>query len=752
MITWLRKAAAVCLASSLILLSGCGGNEQEDKPEMTAASMGRYIEEEAEGANSVYKILDNRDGSYDLLNMDPDSYEQKIFNYKDGTLTPTKWDWVDQLDSFGELNLSAVTRDANGQIYVMAEDYTEYDHETAETVPEERVFRVLEGDQMEEVPLEWQPIHISTAEGLLISEKGDIIINKGMGGVFQYDAVTGKLKNAFTNEDWSDAAVKGDTLYLSDRDGTKVVAYSLETGEQTQELPLEGTGQNKVLLSVDSSGTLYSCSNTGVSKWVEETESWEQIIDGELNLMSLSSLNKLYFFAGPDGSFLVDYLARRETTIARYVYDENVPSRPLETLTISSLRDNQTVRAAIRLMRKKNPDVYVKYRVLMGEDSGVLREDAIKAINAELLSGKGDDLYLLDGLPIDSYLEKGVLLDISDLAAPLLEEGVGYQPIIQAYQRDGTLCAVPIRFAAPMMWGNTEFLSKVKTISDLAQWAEEHTEIPLINTLNWNQIISRFYPVCGPVWASKENGIDEEGLKTFLESVKRIADTGKAFEEEYEGITENDEDWNPPEEYVDSFSSEMLQLKEKECQIIVDNVISMAFFRADWYAMKEGGITGSFASLAGQLEKGFIPLSVVGINARGSHIERAKDMVSLLLSEEVQDQEFQDGLPIRKAMLEKRLLKDATSAYAYGGFGTTSRKTGESITMFLDGDKEDGWMNETERELSKEYFSSLTVPCFPDQTMLSLLKEEAAAYFEGSRSLDETVSAIAQRAQAYLYE
>ena len=59
---------------------------------------------------------------------------------------------------------------------------------------------------------------------------------------------------------------------------------------------------------------------------------------------------------------------------------------------------------------------------LSGED-GMTEADAIRTLNTEILAGNGPDLICLDGFNLESYLEKGVLADVShilDQADPLL--------------------------------------------------------------------------------------------------------------------------------------------------------------------------------------------------------------------------------------------------------------------------------------------------------------------------------------------
>ena len=45
------------------------------------------------------------------------------------------------------------------------------------------------------------------------------------------------------------------------------------------------------------------------------------------------------------------------------------------------------------------------------------------------MDGNGPDIILLDGLPVESYIEKGLLEDISDVINPLVEKWMQYLEI-----------------------------------------------------------------------------------------------------------------------------------------------------------------------------------------------------------------------------------------------------------------------------------------------------------------------------------
>lgn len=42
----------------------------------------------------------------------------------------------------------------------------------------------------------------------------------------------------------------------------------------------------------------------------------------------------------------------------------------------------------------------------MTDDNGVTLEDALKTLSTDILAGNGPDVLILDGMPVDSYVEK----------------------------------------------------------------------------------------------------------------------------------------------------------------------------------------------------------------------------------------------------------------------------------------------------------------------------------------------------------
>lgn len=73
-------------------------------------------------------------------------------------------------------------------------------------------------------------------------------------------------------------------------------------------------------------------------------------------------------------------------------------------------------------------------------------EDIIKNLNTRLLAGEAPDVLFLDGLPIRSLMEKGVLASLDGVVSM---DGY-YENILTAYSLDGRPYAYPSVFRVPV--------------------------------------------------------------------------------------------------------------------------------------------------------------------------------------------------------------------------------------------------------------------------------------------------------------
>ena len=104
--------------------------------------------------------------------------------------------------------------------------------------------------------------------------------------------------------------------------------------------------------------------------------------------------------------------------------------------------------------QKENPEVYVDLEVGVTEDNGVTASDALKNLSTEIMAGNGPDILMLDGLPVDSYVEKGMLEDLSDVAAQAEDL---FENLMAGMEEDGKLYGIPLRFSIPLVEADTQY-------------------------------------------------------------------------------------------------------------------------------------------------------------------------------------------------------------------------------------------------------------------------------------------------------
>ena len=109
-----------------------------------------------------------------------------------------------------------------------------------------------------------------------------------------------------------------------------------------------------------------------------------------------------------------------ENTLVKLSYDPDVAATPQQELTVYSLEEDAGMRRLIARFQKQNPDIYVNYQIGLSGEDGVTASDALRMLNTEILAGDGPDVLMLDGISVDTYTEKGLLMDLTTLPIVLI--------------------------------------------------------------------------------------------------------------------------------------------------------------------------------------------------------------------------------------------------------------------------------------------------------------------------------------------
>ncbi len=388
----------------------------------------------------------------------------------------------------------------------------------------------------------------------------------------------------------------------------------------------------------------------------------EQLIDGSLVSIGSPMVSFLDVAAGPDGSF---YLAAQDYgsgeavgKIFRYTYHEDVSAVPSTELDVYMLTDDAFMQQAATLFQKKYPDIYVNLQTGMTGDNAVTETDAIKTLNTEIMAGNGPDVMILDGLPDSTYVERGMLTDISGIIkdAGLLEN------IKSAYEEeDGSIYRMPTRFAMPLIFGKEEDLEKVTDLTTLADVVESHKAeysmnfyattkgaVPglLLETLSDTSAVS---------WMKEDGTLDETKIKEFLEQANRI------YQAQLEALSAYFEAYGVNRSDMEAAYSNVSR-QDYPVSAGVSSVGSMELLSyGGLYSPDELFMLTSvqkkrpelvYKAFDGQAQNCFFPESLVGISAKAEEKEAAELFVEFLFSEDAQSTGKNTGFPVKQSAYE----------------------------------------------------------------------------------------------------
>jgi hypothetical protein len=241
----------------------------------------------------------------------------------------------------------------------------------------------------------------------------------------------------------------------------------------------------------------------------------------------------------PDGSIIIGLTnAQNKSQLLKFTWDENAVIDPNQTLTIWSLEDNPFVRAAITALRRTNPDVTIHYEIALDGDGAASASDAIRTLNTRLLSGDGPDVLILDNTPVESYAQRGMLLDlktsvdISDI----------FENLVDPFIINDNLYFLPTQLFIPTLVGSADALSKVNSLDDLVSLvvagndsqdafdrsamminAIPSEERPELHFGAINELHDVMWPSAVPAIIS-ENRLNIDALRAYLEAIKAISD------------------------------------------------------------------------------------------------------------------------------------------------------------------------------------------------------------------------------------
>lgn len=526
---------------------------------------------------------------------------------------------------------------------------------------------------------------------LVFSEDGRLFGSSIDGRVYEIDRETGEKKEVAELSHWTTYMTEKDgKLMLVNSDGVTIVDTA--SGMIVEDKVLDDflkaqfgsnidsqvAGVKPLLLMPGEDGILYLALGKGIYRHVIGGNVMEQVVDGTLNSLSDPSCGLADGLLLEDNVFL---LVRSSGEVMRYVYDPDTPAIPEIRLKAYSLRENGQLKTVISSYQAEHPEVYIQYETGMDENLAVTREDALKKLNTEIAAGKGPDILILDDMPIDSYVEKGVLMDLSPYVKDKTEDKY-FTNILRSFETPEGIYALPGQFRMFLMVGRQEDIEKMAGLEAIAgvmeSYREKDGESLLLGARSEEEMLSLLLPVCAPSWKDGNGKINKEALEEFYTVAKKIWDMekggiGPEQKESYERWIEEMREMGIPEgelrTYQCSASEKMLDYLSGRQKFVAGFVEDSFGFDVMVSCFKIKGKTDSgFTSCSGQAKNVYLPDGIMGISTSCGYPEIAAEILDYVLNGD-----GWDGIPVNKEKcMEKFLINAQEDGSSYGTMGIES--------------------------------------------------------------------------------
>lgn len=721
------------------LLSACGGSKIKE-----VTNKGRYMEQEIElpKGEQVVGLLQNEKHQFELFTNkrkgEQVDYKKYVLN-AEGKWEEKKSTWLSKIwntylkESGLEGEVAKLILGEDGTYYALISAYGEnnsrkflFSSSDGETGCQQVEIPYLNKEETDDTGYISGP-WISDIDAL---SNGTLILNDVREGCFLLFSKKG--------ENIGKLNIKGQNFSMGEGNGTDVIGNEVigitpngkeiliidgesQTEKKTVKLEHNETG---AVVSKLSDGTIVLVDEKGIYQQAENGSLWELILDGERNTMGAANMEirSVFVEEGETDAYTILYRNENgEFSLIHYQFDEAINSVPEKELTVYSLKENSTVRQAVSLFQRKNPDVKINYVVAMKEEE---RDSSqyIKALNTELIAGKGADVLVLDSLPVDSYIEKGVLKDIKEIGK---EEEV-LPNILKAYQVGEAVYQIPTKISVPIIIGKKEVVESANSLANLATYQRNHSDKSLVKDSFYRSMAKEFLKMEVSSFIREDNTVDMALFKTYLTDISYLKEKG-CFTTMDEGMEESADFgiYSNPYFFMKKKANATWQLIES-----MDNLFVLQTLNKE--QMYEFG----------SIEDSFLARGCIGINQATKKEALAKEFVSFILSDKVQAEEVYDGLPVSEPVL--RTLVETDKDLTYG----VSYQLEDGSSGDLDGE----YPNQETRESFAKLIKTLSHPITKENELVNLIMEEIDPYLKSGKGLEQILSSVESKVNTYLAE
>lgn len=759
-----KKLIGLALAVTMLIGSASGCGKNTDVPENgeistdgetdagageNSGGRGRFMESEVMLPDGVERILAMEqlsDGSVKLFGSDENQMQ-----FIAAQTTDMGGHWEVQRVAGGELSeegyIESCAIDKEGTIAVLV---------SAQNEAEEIENRI--GYVQADGALRWQEL-ISDVEGYMWECRFDAsgnLLCQGVGGnVYKVDPATGECGLYCDTEGaYSYFFEMADDLVIVMTNPNGILLYdAADGGRQT-----DGAALNELLTSgsilsgstneykkivfhggAEEGQIIYVC-HDGIYCYTQGGSVSEQLVNGQLTTLGDTTVSFVCALMPDEEHFLAAIRdGNGQYKLLKYTYDKDALSMPEKELKVYALKDSAYLRQVVSAYQHTYQDVYINLQIGMSGEDGVTAEDALRALNTDILAGNGPDVLILDGMPVDSYIEKEMLADLTPLVEELRAQDGLFENVVAAYERDGKIYEIPARFYLPVIVGEPEAVEAGATLSDLCDYTKlrkESGSTKILGGASAESLLETLYAADAAKLLKNDGTVNGEELAAWLASAKQMYDLEKHTEDIVTGAYG---DWGDLSLYGTQNAFGILL---GECELSIGTLTSMPTLTTLLTVIHEAGV--SYDVVNRDSVRSFIPYQKAGIVNGTSQMEEAQNFVRTMLGLEC-EQSINNGFPVNRAAYEG-ICEAVKKEHSEDAGIAVSTDEGVSLEFML--------KNPTEEELAAftAMLESLNMPSDTDEVIEGLIMEQAKSCLLGEKSVEDACAEIEKKVNLYLAE
>lgn len=752
-----KRSAALFLVAALmtVMFAGCGGSKDgkelsgpTDETKLKAEGAGRFLESEVELPKEVNQILSLRmldDGTLAMVGRNQSEKRYYVLKSRD---LGEKWEKQEITGTSGQfLFRAAIAPDGAVVLIAYAKDGTV---KGKSVNPKGKIknisFRLPGTDRDGQV----NQMAFDAAGNLFISDVSGSLLSVSLAdGTCRTVDTKGVRVEYFYVAGNIITAVHSDGIMLFDTEtkkglGAESVLDDIVKSDKKLAWVNSDAGTPLIFSGGAEPGRFVYTNEDGIYHFKRGGSVAERLVDGSLTSLSGGNILFLAQTFVDEKHIMLAVSDEEQDRLLLYSYDENASSVPKQELTIYALDESNVLRKAVTAYHKKHPDVYVKLEIGMKGNDGVTLEDALSVLNTNILAKKGPDVLILDGMPVESYIEKGVLADLSDVVEQVdKEEGI-FANIREGSKKNGKIYAMPVRILLPVAEGDAKVVEAAGSLEKLAKHAAslgKSGKGQITPQKGTKTLLRDFYYADSARWLNGDGSLNQQALTECLANAKKLYDVDADKKgEDYMDKLWGDGTWDGSK--VGSHTS--AGLLTGELKMAFGSVAGLYDIQTMCSERKQ--TKADYCLLNHEKVKSYIPSLMAGVTT-GGHTKEAKEFVKELLGKKSGG--VKDGFPVNRTAYKKACKEKMDDPGVKEGLCVAISGPGEDAKSY--GYK---FVNLKQSDVDKltEIMESLEKPAMTDRVIQELVLAQGDKYLRGEQTLDVTVDTIMKKVNLYLAE